>query len=321
MTSILSKVKSFTILIRRQNNFKRSIYRNPLGNNVSAREGDVVHLDLAGNKLGSIVGQFPRRLVQRLMLVAICAIGLSACDTELYNKLDQRQANEIVATLFRAGIPAQRVVDKDGQYTVNVDESRFAEAVTILKDKGLPKQEFATLGEVFKNDGIVSSPVQERAQMIYALSQELAKTVSDIDGVLSARVHLVLPQNDPLRQELIPSSASVFLRHISTVPMMDRVPQIKQLVANGIAGLSYDKVSVVPVPVDVSATASGTPDEPELISFLGMWMHRESVARAEWIFYGLAALITALGGVIGYFFWTQRQRVYALPSNGRAKAS
>lgn len=289
--------------------------------NVDSCEGDVVHLASAGNKLRPLLERKSRSLMQRFAILAVCAIGLSACNTELYNKLDQRQANEIIATLYRAGIPAERVVDKDGKYTINVDESRFAEAVTILKDKGLPKQEFATLGEVFKNDGIVPSPVQERAQMIFALSQELAKTVSEIDGVLSARVHLVLPQNDPLRQELVPSSASVFIRHISTVSMIDRVPQIKQLVSNGIAGLSYDKVSVVPVPTDVTVSENGSGNEPELISFLGVWMHRESVARAEWIFYGLAAIITAFGGLIGFFFWNQRQRVYTLPNNSRAKVS
>ena len=108
------------------------------------------------------------------------------------------------------------------------------------------------MGQVFKKDGLVSSPMQERAQMIFALSQELSRTVSEIDGVLSARVHLVLPENDPLRQQLVPSSASVFIRHRSNMPVGNLVPQVKMLVANGVAGLSYDKVSVVLVPVDIA---------------------------------------------------------------------
>ena len=107
------------------------------------------------------------------------------------------------------------------------------------------------MGQVFKKDGLVSSPMQERAQMIFALSQELSRTVSEIDGVLSARVHLVLPENDPLRQQLVPSSASVFIRHRSNCRSAALVPQVKMLVANGIAGVSYDKVSVVLVPVDM----------------------------------------------------------------------
>jgi len=53
--------------------------------------------------------------------------------------------------------------------------------------------------------------------MIYALSEELSRTVSEIDGVISARVHVVLPENDPLRRDLVPSSASVFIRHDSSL--------------------------------------------------------------------------------------------------------
>jgi type III secretion protein J len=257
----------------------------------------------------------------RISAILFCAISLAACSVELFANLDQKQANDIVATLFRHGIPAQRSVAKNGRYIVHVDQNRFAEAVAILNDNGLPKQDFASLGEVFKNEGIVASPVQERAQMIYALSQELSRTVSEIDGVLSARVHLVLPENDPLRQQLIPSSASVFIRHASTAALTELVPQVKMLVANGIAGLSYDKVSVVLVPVvgrdhDVVGAA-----EPEMESFLGLWMHRASVPQAEWMFFGLLGLLAAIVAGAGLLLLGRRQRIYALPANARAEQS
>lgn len=258
----------------------------------------------------------------RLFALAVVAIGLAGCKVELYSDLDQKQANEIIASLFRQGIPAERVSIKGGKYTVNVDESRFAEAVNILNESGLPRQQFATMGEIFKKDSLVSSPVQERAQMIYALSQELARTVSDIDGVLSSRVHLVLPENDPLRQQLVPSSASVFIRHQANITLSDLVPQVKMLVANGVAGLSYDKVSVVLVPVEARdrpvTNAEGS--DPTYATFAGLWLHRESVGRAAWIFYGLIGLVLILGAGLGIMVWNQRNRaVYSLQSAGRAK--
>jgi type III secretion protein J len=252
--------------------------------------------------------------------ICFCTLSLTACSVELFANLDQRQANEIVATLFRHGIPAQRTVTKNGRYTVQVDESRFAEAVVILNDNGLPKQDFASLGEIFKNEGIVASPVQERAQMIYALSQELARTVSDIDGVFSARVHLVLPENDPLRQQLIPSSASVFIRHASTAPLNELVPQVKMLVANGVAGLSYDKVSVVLVPVAARERGAAASTEPEMESFLGLWMLRSSVPQAQMIFFSLLGVVglVCIGAML--FLLGRRQRIYALPSEAKAEA-
>jgi len=257
----------------------------------------------------------PRTLGRALVLLA--ALLLSACETELYNNLDQRQANEIVATLQQRGIPAQRMTVKGGTYTVVVDKGRFAESVTILKDAGLPRQEFQTMGQVFKKDGLVSSPTQERAQMIFALSQELSRTVSEIDGVLSARVHLVLPENDPLRQQLVPSSASVFVRHRSNARVGNLVPQVKMLVANGVAGLAYDKVSVILVPVDSQAPTQA--QDLEMASFFGIWMHRDNVAQAMWMFFGLVALVVVLAGGLGVVLFRRSRRVYALGSSSVVK--
>jgi type III secretion protein J len=252
------------------------------------------------------------RWAQRAV-VLLAALLLSACEAELYNNLDQRQANEMVATLQQRGIPAQRMAVKGGQYTVVVDKGRFADAINILKEAGLPKQEFQSMGQVFKKDGLVSSPTQERAQMIFALSQELSRTVSEIDGVLSARVHLVLPENDPLRQQLVPSSASVFIRHRSSTPVGNLVPQVKMLVANGVAGLSYDKVSVVLVPVDSQKPIQG--QDLEMVSFFGMWIQRDNLSQAWIMFFGLVVLVLLLAGALGFVLFRRSGRVYALGSS------
>ena len=259
----------------------------------------------------------PRRA--GLAFVLLAGLLLAGCKSELYNNLDQRQANEIAAALLRHGIPTQRIAVKGGQYTIMVDDERFAEAMAILKEAGLPRQEFQSMGQVFKKDGLVSSPMQERAQMIFALSQELSRTVSDIDGVLSARVHLVLPENDPLRQQLIPSSASVFIRHRSDMPIGNLVPQVKMLVANGIAGLSYDKVSVVLVPVDMQKANGGL--DVEMVSFFGLWLQRDSVAQAAWMFFGLLTLVVLLAIALGVVIFRRRGRVYSLGPTSVAKVS
>ncbi|MGC5838861.1 type III secretion inner membrane ring lipoprotein SctJ [Mesorhizobium abyssinicae] len=250
----------------------------------------------------------------RVALVVMGMLVLQACSVELYSNLNQQQANEIVATLMRRGIPAQREAGKDGKMTVSVQKGRFAEAMAILDESGLPKQEFQTLGEVFKRDGLVSSPVEERATMIYGLSQELSQTISDIDGVLSARVHLVLPENDPLRQQLVPSSASVFIRHRASVPMNELIPQVKMLVAKGIAGLTYDNVSVTLIPVAATAPEHETA-EAGFTTFLGLWLHPDSVAAAMWLFYGMAAAILALAARLAYLQWYRRPGVYALDAS------
>lgn len=66
--------------------------------------------------------------------------------------------------------------------------------------------------------------------------------------MIAARVHLVLPKSDPLKDEEKPSSASVFIKHEADAKVSSLLPQIKSLVANSIEGLTYERVSVVFVP-------------------------------------------------------------------------
>jgi type III secretion protein J len=188
---------------------------------------------------------------------ALLILALAGCKTELYTGLDEREANEMIALLIKNGIDATRVRTKDGSSNLQVGENRLAEAIDLLKANGYPRQRFANMGEVFKTSGLIASPTEERARFIYALSQELSRTINDIDGVLTARIHVVLPKNDLLRQDATPSSASVFIRHDARMPLNRLLPQIKMLVANSIEGLAYEKVSVVFVPVDRAAPVDG----------------------------------------------------------------
>jgi type III secretion protein J len=165
------------------------------------------------------------------------------------------------------------------------------------------------MGQVFKSNGLVSSPVQERAQMVYALSEELSHSVSEIDGILAARVHVVLPDNDLLKRVISPSSASVLVRYDPAVDINQLIPQIKTLVANGISGLNYDGVSVTAIKASVARQQANA--QPRLASFLGMWMLEDNVPRARMIFGVLLLGILGLAGVLGWQQW-QRRRADAL---------
>src|SRR5579875_3427183 len=145
------------------------------------------------------------------LAAALCLL-LAGCNTELDSNLSQPEANEIVAVLERAGIGAYRQTDpKDKTDTVFVEQGRFADAVELLNAHGLPRRHHPSIADVFKGGGLVSSPVEERARMIYAMGEELSRSLSEIDGVLDARVHIVLPDNDPMRRDTTPASAAVFI--------------------------------------------------------------------------------------------------------------
>lgn len=189
---------------------------------------------------------------KRLQLLALLPLllALVGCKADLYTKVQEREANEMLAVLLNNGVDALRVAAKDGTITIQVEQTQIASAIDLLNGEGLPRHAFKSLGEVFSAAGLIASPIEERARYVYALSEELSRTISDIDGVLSARVHVVLPKNDLLRRDTTPSSASVFIRHDARANLSILLPQIKMLVANSIEGLSYDKVAVVFVSVE-----------------------------------------------------------------------
>ena len=255
----------------------------------------------------------PRRL--RLLPALLLVLMLQGCDSALYTNLSELEANKMLAVLLSEGISAGRDMQDDGLITVTVPEDRFAEAVALLDEAGLPAQKFSSMGDVFKSNSLVASPVQERAQMIYALSEEISHTVSQIDGVLSARVHVVLPDNDLLKRVISPSSASVLVRYEPETDIDGLIPQIKTLVANSISGLSYEGVSVTAIK---ATQRSRDQAQPPMTSFLGIWMLESSAARAKTMLVGGLLLLLALAGTLGWYLWRERQRpaTYVLEERG-----
>jgi type III secretion protein J len=57
-----------------------------------------------------------------------------------------------------------------------------------------------------------------------------------------------------------------------------------------------------------------------MVSFFGLWMYRNNLAQAMWMFFGLVALIVLLAGGLGFVLYRRSGRVYALGSS-RADSS
>ncbi|PAX07396.1 EscJ/YscJ/HrcJ family type III secretion inner membrane ring protein [Sphingomonas lenta] len=185
------------------------------------------------------------------------ALLLAACgQAELYTKLSEAQANEMIAVLQSAGISATKENGGEAGWTLVTDKGSFARAVEVLHSRGYPREEFADLCTVFKKEGFVSSPTEERARLVCGLSQELSRTISEIDGVVQARVHLALPQAQPLAETTQPASASVFIKYRPGANIDAQVGKVKSLVVNSVEGLSYDKVSVETFPAQPLPTAA-----------------------------------------------------------------
>ena len=186
------------------------------------------------------------------------ALLLGGCKTELYRGLSQREANEMVAVLARAGISAARE-DVDGAtYKITVDEKEFPAAVEALKRAGMPRETFRSLGDIFKGDGLIVSPYEQRIRTMFALNQEIARTLTSIDGVANARVHIVLPDLDLRGVPMNRPSASVLIHYRAGVAADELSSRIRIFVANAVQGMNFRDVSVAMFP------AGENPPEPIL---------------------------------------------------------
>ncbi len=184
----------------------------------------------------------------KLIAALILALALAACSrqVELMAAMPETEANEVMAALQNAGIDADKKPGKEGMVSLSIDAAQLGRAVDLLRAKGLPQQRHAGMGQVFKKEGLISSPLEERARYLYALSQELGATLSQIDGVVLARVHVVLPERPAAGETAgTPSSAAVFIKHQEGYNLDVLQPQIRRLVNNAIPGLTPEKISIV----------------------------------------------------------------------------
>ncbi|MBJ7264073.1 MAG: type III secretion inner membrane ring lipoprotein SctJ [Burkholderiaceae bacterium] len=240
----------------------------------------------------------------RFILAALLLVGLTACGSNvmLFSASTEAEANEVLSVLLDAGIKAEKLTGKEG-VAVLVNAPQVARALDILRSQGLPRERFDGMGQIFRKEGLVSSPLEERARYIYALSQELTNTLSQMDGVLAARVHVVLPERGGVGETAMPSTAAVFLKHQVGYTLDALQPQIRKLVTHAIPGLTEDRVSIVLVSAQPSARAS---DQPlAMASLMGFQVDPGSASGLGIVIGVLFLLLIALLIALGYLGWRQ----------------
>jgi type III secretion protein J len=193
----------------------------------------------------------------KLRLPAVIAIALSLCSCatkDLASGLSEQEAHDMIAVLQESGVDAVPVrtegVDRNAvpTWTVKVKGGgqKSVLAWRILQENGLPRQKVKGLEEVFSTTGMIPTASEEKARLLMALSGELSRTLKSVNGVVDARVQVVLPDNSPLldKNQWSPTTASVLMKYRGAqLPLSE--DEVKKLVARGIEGLQADNVAVV----------------------------------------------------------------------------
>src|SRR5215813_437044 len=191
-------------------------------------------------------------------VVAVTVAGVVAgCSARVQTGLDERQANEIQTVLVGRGFHARKVVEegRPPTWAVEVDSADAADAVRVLAELGLPRARPAGVRELLR-PGLVPDPVEQHALLLEAQSGELARTLEAVDGVVSARVHLVRPAPTRAGVPGAPTKAAVYLRARPAAALHLRAMQeeLRALVAGSVEGLEPVAVTLV-----VSEVVSAVP--------------------------------------------------------------
>ena len=198
----------------------------------------------------------------RWLVLLTLAVTVSACSTNILHGVDERSANEATAALERAGIGAEKLPDEGAAsgagatYTLRVARADGTRALDLLRALGLPHDRRRGFSETYGQPSLIPTASEERARYVDALAGEIERTLESADGIVNARVHLVLEESDPLAIDTKPrrgARAAVLLK-----ARQGRAPlaagDVQKLVAGSVAGLEPASVSVV-------VTAASDPGE------------------------------------------------------------
>jgi len=175
------------------------------------------------------------------VLVAL-SMNLGQPKALLYSNLDLKEAGTITQSLDQAGVKYE--VKGDGS-TIMVPRDQVASTRLMLSSKGLPTA--GSVGyEIFdSNNTLGQTDFVQQLNRQRALEGELGRTILSLDGITSARVHLVLPKRQLFDEEAEQPSAAVSIGVGGREPTADQVRAMQNLVAGAVPGLKADRVTVI----------------------------------------------------------------------------
>ncbi|MEY4439336.1 MAG: Flagellar M-ring protein [Pseudomonadota bacterium] len=129
---------------------------------------------------------------------------------------------------------------------ISVPTSRFQEARMLLASKGLPRTEASGMDNLKDMPAMTTSQFMEQVRYNNAMEQELARSIIQIGGIKSARVHLAAPKQSVFVRDRAPTKASVVITRLPGRTISSaNVQAIIQLVASSVPYLAPENVSVV----------------------------------------------------------------------------
>ncbi|MEQ8734981.1 MAG: flagellar basal-body MS-ring/collar protein FliF [Rhodospirillaceae bacterium] len=176
----------------------------------------------------------------------------------LYGNLSTTDSREITRQLELSGIKFQ--VEEDGA-EIMVPADQVTQVRLQMAEQALPTG--GSVGyELFDNmDALGATNFMQNVNLVRALEGELARTIRSIEGVQSARVHLVMPQREMFTREVQDPSASVYIKMSAGRLAPNQVNAVQHMIASAIPKLMPSNISIVDERGTLLSRTFGNDDE------------------------------------------------------------
>ena len=183
----------------------------------------------------------------------------------LYTGLSFEDSAAIVTELQSQNIAYE--LRGDGE-TILVARDQITATRMALAQNGLPQR--GQVGyEIFdQQSALGTTSFVQNVNNVRALEGELARTISSLARIKSARVHLVLPERELFRRERKDPTASIVLS-VRGELSNGEIRAIQHLVASAIEGLTPNRVSIIDGTGRLLASGAGGSEESILAGELG----------------------------------------------------
>src|SRR5579885_174222 len=157
-------------------------------------------------------------------------------------QINQQNMASITDTLDKAGIQ-YKINDQDGILYVAAGDVQQARIK--LSAAGIAKDDSISFSYLNDQNSIGNSQFMENARYIRALETDLAKTISGLEGISAARVHIAIPANNIFADENQRPTASIVVNMATGFSSdKDKIRAIVQIVASSVPGLDPKDVSI-----------------------------------------------------------------------------
>jgi type III secretion protein J len=187
--------------------------------------------------------KYPCRIVIGWLYCLLLVASLTGCDEQILHDLSEQDANKVFSRLSVGNVSAQKVLQSDGRWAISVPRDSIVAALAFLDTNRVLAPRSAGPAANTKG-GFVPSREEQWFRYERSVASAIEDSLSAMLGVLEARVHLNLPETDPLfgTKKEANGSGSVLLVVDSRYSAKDE--EVAALVS-GAAGVPSQRVTIL----------------------------------------------------------------------------